>query len=470
VLNRDQSKDVRRIFEKYFSEAIKTVSETTVLPICESPEKFISLGDIADFMRNKEMPLIINTMPKTVMSGFSLLVSILPKDAALNKDSHTFHFMMGYNDETQTFNGSVESYVGIKLGEFTGKYQKNLKSPYEDFNVIADMCDYDRFYLAYRSQVLDMVGKRFPEVKSTFALVDSRRDMKCRTLGVYYDERRKRFRMDYNPRFILVAALEEWTINKAEYKDIVECYCFVLGFLLAHEMSHIIRHNTGSSIGTMDVNTKTHQVDNIIGDSFINVKLSTIFKGLTGNYGKAENLLSNGIGLDFSFRSHAKGAFSKFDNVEELLGKILDSIIKSMKLKNVTKKEMSEVRPEINALFPSFEGCKFYVKIHSDNDDFFRSSSTSFISACNGILHVLSSEKMYRAGENTTDEEKADMTIKPEVMEKLVGSKVEDNKTKKIGVVVGFEGKKLKVHFPDNPDMIDTIIALLKAEGKIIGL
>lgn len=433
----------------------------------ESKDIFTDLNELQKFLIGNELPFISNKMDKTDLYGFSLLLSVLPK----NRDECTFVIPISYNEAEDEISITLEkAKKGIDRGEFIGKFEKNPESKFNSFYDIVNMCDFDRFYLSYKSDVLDMIGRRFPAVKRTFELIDSYRRLE-KTLAVGYDERRRKFALFYNPRFILASALEEWAINARKYSNLVECYCFTLGFLLAHEMNHIIRHHTNSSIGAMDVNTMSDYLNNIISDSFINVSLGNIFKGMTGSYQKDENLiLSNGVGEEFSFRSNIKGGFSKFTSIDDMLDKIGEVVCKAMK---VTKKARtrSYVNDMSNVLgnfeFSTLEGSTFFLKVKCDNDKFFRNSSNSFLSVINGILKVMSPFTMYPASEDVSDKEKGDMKPTIDADGALVGKKVRDKETGKIGVVVSDLGGHLKISFSDDPEKLEEIIKALKMEQAI---
>jgi hypothetical protein len=226
-------------------------------------------------------------------------------------------------------------------------------------------------------------------------------------------------------------------------------------------------------VGSMDVGTISDELDNIIQDSFINVNLGSTFMGITGKYTNSPTMLKNGISSEFSLRSHAKGGFNKFTNSGDLILKLTESIKKSLKLIDYKINTVSGYENgELDRVMQSLEGGKFFIKISCKDDDFFRSSSTSFTTTINEMLRVITSGELFIAWDEISDKEKeeAGVTIKEgEERGNLIGKEVEDKHTSKIGVVVDDQNGKLKIVFSDDRETLELIIAGLKSEGKIKG-
>jgi hypothetical protein len=272
--------------------------------------------------------------------------------------------------------------------------------------------------------------------------------------------------MGYNPKFILAATLDEWAIKKDQYKDLKTCYIYTLGFLISHEMSHIIRHNTDSTIGTVDINTVNPYLDNIFQDSFINISLGSVFSGLIGNYSH-NPVLGSGVGTEFSVRtSLANGGFNSFSSVNEVLKIIAETLQKVTKTPTTFKRYSGSG----DNLAPRLANGPTFMKIVcGDRADYFRNNSTLFTSIINSVIKVVLHGDIFDSRTGKTDEEEEAQGLAKENRQDgyLVGLKVEDKTTKKLGVVIEDIAGKLKVSFPDDPKEIMKIIQRLKSEGKV---
>jgi hypothetical protein len=299
----------------------------------------------------------------------------------------------------------------------------------------------------------------------------------------------------YNPKFVMVATLEDWAINHQKYGSLEECYIYVLGFMLAHEMSHIIRHNTDSSIGKASVESINHNVDNIISDSFINVHLENIFSGLVGRTSQSRTMLSVGIGKDYSFRSDTKGNFNKFESLNELGLGIAKCFFKVFKFdKNVFRVNDDlgyPVKGVDNSKGTSnFEGATFFVKFTCGVDPTFRNNSTDFMTLVNSILKVFTSGGVHWAAEPETQEEMD--ARKTEVVQGTEGflkgrifrdlnccdkDKIKYKQPKcpicgqppttpaRRGIIVSDKGGQLEVVYPESQEDFDTVLKELNSDG-----
>ena len=89
------------------------------------------------------------------------------------------------------------------------------------------------------------------------------------TLAVSWDKTNKKFRLYYNPSFILKGALAQYLYAKQDYLSLEDCYVYMTKFYLVHEMSHITRSHMFTQESDLLKDVSPQDV-NIYGDSFIN--------------------------------------------------------------------------------------------------------------------------------------------------------------------------------------------------------
>jgi hypothetical protein len=427
--------------------------------------KFTELRDIEEFLSGKELPYLkigdSNRLSGGTNSEMTLVVGVGPANDLKSSSGYSilFTFDVSTKEDAGLLVDTKKVVPNIDATDFLDDYSRNPKADPNQFNDIVASSDVDRFFISYKKSALDLVAKRFDLVRSIFDLIDVKRDPNG-TLGVWYDKRKKRFELIYNPSFVLLSTLEEWALNgKTTHETLVDCYIFTLGFLLAHEMSHIIGHDTESSMGSLDVNSIHHYFDNVFQDSYINVMLGNILKGVTGTYDNKPLLLSNGIGRGYSVRSsRGGGGFKTFKSLKDISQTLAEIVSKTTKIPIESVKDSGGVSSVVNSALTNLAGGVVFLRLFCDGSSpNFRSSNLVFVSTANSLIKALVDGDILPANAGLTDEEKKTLKVEKRAEGLLVGAKVMDKKTKKLGVVVEDSGYGIRVVYPDDPTLIDTI-------------
>ena len=484
MLDRQEREIFNKIFQEEYKDLISRMSVNAPLSLVRESfdPQFIDLKELEDFLEGKELPYIANTRKKTVRDNspnegqLRMIVGILPKGAKDKKGAITLVYNLGYNENSEEVSVSMETSDNeVREGDFMGKFQMNPKSQYKSIYDIINLCDYDRFYVTYKNQALDLVGKRFDKVRQVFKLIQSERDGNPKTtLWVGYDKIMRNYVMGYNPSFILMTVLEEWSVKRGKYRSLVDCYCYILGFLIAHEMSHLIRHNSDSESGRVDTNSVNHLIDNVIQDSYINTNLADIFSGLVGSYDDSISL-DGGIGKDFGFRSSAsEGGLKKFKTLNDLSKALVNAYASVLNAKKVSISDgdvRNVVGLDLNKELYKLENSQLYLKfICQDGWGAYKSTSINFTTTINTLIKSIVDGRMYRAETGLTKGEAKDLGIVNTADGALVGQRVRDIKSGKIGVVISDVGGELKIHFTEDLIEIERIVTALKAAGLVRGL
>lgn len=286
---------------------------------------------------------------------------------------------------------------------------------------IVRQCDSNQIYNVYQDLALKTMRKLFPHAFYMFTgpnLFKSAPNFNDGvTLGVGYDPIRKRFKYIYNPDFILMCAIDEWSVHKSKYKSFEGCYTYILAFMITHEMLHIIHHNTTSSLdGDSLIDVGGHDIANIVQDSFINCKIARRFSGADGikkSYGESAPMPSVGTGSRITVRCEHNEGFKKFKDPKELALLVFDTIIRDLKFDKNTFRTPSFYSEEP---LEAYEGADIFVSLDiAPGYAPIRNNSSNLFQSCfNDIIKCVTNGKVFDKFTSISDEEKvSDLDILP---------------------------------------------------------
>jgi hypothetical protein len=431
--------------------------------------KLSSFEEVEDFIKGKELPYVSDVSSSSMkrsLSSYSMGIIFGFVSKSGDKEN-TLSIGVDLKDvgrqppeEREVKVVAVDSNDKVDIKDFLGEHVSNPKSQFNSIYDIVALCDYDRFFTSYYLDSLDYVGRRNPDVKHNFKLIDVSKVMVINgrpvTLFVGYDKVRRKFFMGYNPAFILASALEEFAVNGDKFDNFKHCYIFNLAFLISHEMCHITNHNTDSNIGSLDTNSINPYMDNIFSDSYINVSLSKIYDGLAG---AAKAIISSGIGSGFSIRSSAsEGGFKKFNSLSDILKKIANTVygVIGASHKSTVLGSLSGFTDDV---VKSLEGSNVFVSINVNEDSkVLRETCATLMTVVNSVIKSVIDGNVYRAGESLSEEEEQNMPPMEDADGLLLGNKVKDKATGRRGVVVQDSKGRLRIAFSDDDDILDKLV------------
>lgn len=284
---------------------------------------------------------------------------------------------------------------------------------------VTSLCDPFQIYNIYQEQALRIIRKYMSNVYYMFTGPNLYKvcNTSFPTLGVRWDNLRRKYQYIYNPDFILTLAIEEWCLRRDRYRSLVDCYIYQLAFLITHEMLHIIHHNaTSSNISSVGklVDVGNFDVNNRVQDSFINCKIGRRFLGVEGIYEKdgLAPFPHNCVGSRLLLRSKHNEGFKKFKDVKEVVNKVAEVTASVLRV---------QFNPSTTIIYENkdlsgYEGADVVINIHINPAlSLVRSNgSGSFQVLVNEMLKCVVSGKVYPGNEKYTDEEKsADLNILP---------------------------------------------------------
>lgn len=143
---------------------------------------------------------------------------------------------------------------------------------YEMLDTIINPSEASSIFDSYIDYIITDIGSKAPfyaNLLEDCIWEETDNNHQVNTLAVSWDRTNKRFRLYYNPSFILKGALAQYLYAKKEYLSLEECYVYMTKFYLIHEMSHITRSHMFSQNSDLLKDVSPQNV-NIYGDSFIN--------------------------------------------------------------------------------------------------------------------------------------------------------------------------------------------------------
>lgn len=403
-----------KILDRYMSEGTS---------INEAPKR----GSISDL---KEVEATLNTSKLAVLGEHdfpgrghgSIVVSLFfmsNKNTQITKDMDNFLNMSFdirdtyVNTRVDLSTETLESFIQLPINS-------DDKEAISSRNIVS-RCDSNQIYNIYQDKALSTMRKLFPHAYYMFTgpnLFKSNPNFNPGvTLGVGYDPIRKRFKYIYNPDFILMCAIDEWTVHKSKYSSFEGCYTYLLAFMITHEMLHIIHHNTTSSLdGDSFIDVGGHDIANIVQDSFINCKISRRFIGADGvkkSYGESAPMPSVGIGSRITVRCEHNEGFKKYSDTYELAEVIFTTILKDLKLDRSSFGKLYVAKDSLEA----YEGADIFVSVDIDSGfSPIRNNSSNMFQMCfNDIVKCVTSGKVFDKFTPISDEEKvSDLDVLPE--------------------------------------------------------
>lgn len=404
-----------KILDRYMSDKGTPINEA------------LKRGSISDL---KEVEAILNTSKLAVLGehGFpgrghgSIVVSLFfmsNKNTQITKEmdnflSMSFDIRDSYvNTRVDLSTETLESFIQLPINS-------DDKEAISSRNIVS-RCDSNQIYNIYQDKALSTMRKLFPHAYYMFTgpnLFKSNPNFNPGvTLGVGYDPIRKRFKYIYNPDFILMCAIDEWTVHKSKYSSFEGCYTYLLAFMITHEMLHIIHHNTTSSLdGDSFIDVGGHDIANIVQDSFINCKISRRFIGADGvkkSYGESAPMPSVGIGSRITVRCEHNEGFKKYSDTYELAEAVFDTILKDLKLDRSSFGKLYVAKDSLEA----YEGADIFVSVDIDSGfSPIRNNSSNLFQMCfNDIVKCVTSGKVFDKFTPISDEEKvSDLDVLPE--------------------------------------------------------
>lgn len=190
-----------------------------------------------------------------------------------NNDLMTRSIPVYYNERYNKVMVMGEAQFGKTLD--TGNNLPSSGMAPNEYEVISSLVDHNEAVEIFESIIDRSVAEI--EDKSSFycALLDNciweetDNNHRCTTLAVGYDPDNGKYRLYYNPSFILTGAMAQYIYCPKDYTSLEDCYNYMLKFYLIHEMSHITReHMNKNNEGLLK--DCSHRAINIYGDSFIN--------------------------------------------------------------------------------------------------------------------------------------------------------------------------------------------------------
>lgn len=403
-----------KILDRYMSEGTS---------INEAPKRS-SISDL------KEVEATLNTSKLAVLGEHdfpgrghgSIVVSLFfmsNKNTQITKDMDNFLNMSFdirdtyVNTRVDLSTETLESFIQLPINS-------DDKEAISSRNIVS-RCDSNQIYNIYQDKALSTMRKLFPHAYYMFTgpnLFKSNPNFNPGvTLGVGYDPIRKRFKYIYNPDFILMCAIDEWTVHKSKYSSFEGCYTYLLAFMITHEMLHIIHHNTTSSLdGDSFIDVGGHDIANIVQDSFINCKISRRFIGADGvkkSYGESAPMPSVGIGSRITVRCEHNEGFKKYSDTYELAEVIFTTILKDLKLDRSSFGKLYVAKDSLEA----YEGADIFVSVDIDSGfSPIRNNSSNLFQMCfNDIVKCVTSGKVFDKFTPISDEEKvSDLDVLPE--------------------------------------------------------
>ena len=442
---------LNKLFDTVIGEDASGSNESAIIDEA-SDTRIKDLGTLEKFLEGKSLPYMgVDSAPTT---GEQVDISILfmsTKNVQVdpNKNFLNFGFSIPSEEDGWRYNSISVGYdYSCSLESFIGLPKKVESSDVKSISDITKECNPNEIYNMYKQDALDMIRYRMPAAYSMFTggnLIRQIDSAPGTTLYVYYDKRFNKFHFAYNPVFILECALDEWYLNRRSYDTLKDCYCYVLAFLITHEMMHLIHHNTTSTIDMGDVGG--HNIVNQVQDSFINCQISRVFNGLRGTRSLEYTapMPRLGMGSSITVRAEHNRGFKKYASVSELAKSVIDVVTKTIKMSSPSSVSTSRDRD-----LSEYEGADIFITVNiGAKTSSLRSNSAIFQKCINDIVKVITDGKVYDKFSKLSDSEKE--SDKPILSE---GTLVQVKGSKTICSVSGYN-KETEEYSLDEMEMSD---------------
>lgn len=309
--------------------------------------------------------------------------------------------------------------------------KKNENATFSSMYEIVNMCNPVDMYNSCVKKTTTEISYISPIIVSTFDLCVKKILRGNHTLSVHYDAVLGKFVYTYNPDFVLLSSIDEFVLNESKYNSFQDCYCYVLSFLICHEMMHLIHHNVTS--GIEDEGNTSHFTDNLIYDSFINCKLSRLLKrnsfSRDNYYGSP--VLNGGVNDEFVLRSEHNKGLKSYSTAYDIQNAIAEFLKKTLNI----SQDYSDAYSGKNINTLGFAGADFILKIKISKDsDEMRASSGILKKITQGICKLLSEGSMFAAQEGLSIQEvESDLDVLP------TGTLVKMRASGEVCIISGYE-------------------------------
>lgn len=332
----------------------------------------------------------------------------------------SYGFIKGMDDDP------IDRIIGLRRGhsikteDFLG-----IPEPPEDVTLtvedLTEMCDYEAMYKINIQSALDQIKRSCPTVFYMFngpkvdKIMEYSSYGRTNTLYVTFNKRKGKLVYAYNPQFILSSVIEEYIRNTGKYRSLKDCYIYLLGFYICHEMMHIITNNTGANARQgIELNSDSagtnHRIANIVMDSYINCWLAKSMKNWVGVTPQKDGLApmpSIGVESTISLRAQHNVGFKYYANVRELINAILNlygGFIQQKIDSNGIWFDDVDLNDTITA---TLAGADLYISLTvPPSASEIRSNSIKFQKFVNDLTRVLTDGTVFDRYEQLTDAER----------------------------------------------------------------
>ena len=405
-----------------------------------SKPKMVDLREIERFLDGKNLSYLGTNSFPSIKGDVSVgLYLMSTKTVKVPPERNFINIGYEFRDDRITIqpdyrtSTSLESFIELPQASH-GEDKMSAKD-------VSKLCDAVQIYNLYQDGALAIMRKLFSHPYHMFTgpnLYKKEEAYEGNTLYVMYDKVRKKFKYSYNPKFILECAIDEWMLQRQNYKSFEDCYTYVLAFMITHEMLHIIYHNTLSTGESGDmVESGDHDVANQVQDSFINCKIARRYIGVEGINKDSRGIAPMprlGVGSRITVRAEHNNGLKEFSNTRELAESICE-VLKQLLKKTSIRTDYYGDSEQLNDL----AGADVFITI--DIDPAFsplRSNGSNTFQRCiDEIIRVITEGKVHGKFTRISDAEKvSDLDILPD------GTLVMVKGTRDIVYVSGYDQDK----------------------------
>ena len=202
-------------------------------------------------------------------------------------------------------------------------------------------------------------------------LKNSYRPPSVGTLCVTYDTMDRKYRMFYNPRFILYGAIKDFIVNSSSYESLEKCYFYMCQFYLAHEAMHVMRgHISPNNHFLKGIDGQTI---NLWGDAFINMSLVKVL-GSNSRFVVKPTYPAVGITSELIFKGNladdlvGKGAQEVFEKInpifKQFIGKVANGF--TFNYSGNSGEKLPAGKAIVKYTFPTENLCSYFSDVSVD--------------------------------------------------------------------------------------------------------
>lgn len=434
-------------------------AEPEVKPQAQAVEPMITLKSLEEIGKAVEDAKLPYVQSNPVQSdGFNLIIGVFPLSKSLKGFTMRFTGLRPSGDNL--VEGKFSLVEEVAINDFAPVIvNTDNGSTVNDLWNLVESTDHLALFERTRDEALQTLKDMMPPIFALYNRIPNKRDNNPRvTLYVYYDPKLKMFRLVYSTRFIMEAAILEYYIERKKFKNFAECYKYTFCFLIAHEMSHIIRCNVDKG---MMLEQLPHDIINQLEDSFINQHLAKILRGTKGKRDSDEKAqLVAGVGGEVAMatKSNQRNISSvgrilkKYSSLEELAVDVSNGL--SMSIKRSLR--VSSVSATLSANLEDYDGSEVLVKISCNDMSMFKNNSLLYNDVVSCIIKGIT---------RPIDEE---YNKKKNKKGPLVGRNIRNHQTGRVGKVIQDDGEGTVVveYPPMSQDEARDMIEHMKNNGS----